>query len=259
MRKTKTEPTIVKKRKTSSKNNKTKKLDPTTKEVESLKKKLNISEKTSKKKKKEESPEVKAEKKRIHVEKISKKQEARLPNHIERINRKEAKGQPANKERFYVTNAKLLEELSKMPKGPDGKILEGAQASEEFGKMIKMIAERLTNHSNFKNYPFDLKQDMASYACFKCIQGIHNYNFEFKNAFAYFTTACYNAFVSTISKYYKDKNLKKDIAKKAIEKLESTSNINANKILSQFIKDYLGDLSDEDKNKKGKEEEDGQD
>ena len=195
----------------------------------------------SKRKKKEISSEEIKEKKRKHAEKILEKQESRLSEHIERVKNKERRGQPANKERFYVTNAKLLNELyiwrdSAPEDKKDQRII-----TEEFGKMIQMIAERLTNHSNFKNYTRELKQDMVSYACFKCIQGIHNYNFEFKNAFAYFTTACYNAFVSVISKYYKDKNLHKDLARRAIEKLEATQDINANKILTQFIKEYIGE------------------
>ena len=226
----------------SSKKQAKSKKDETKQEIESLKKKLN-GKKVSKKKK-EETKEQKVEKIRKHVEKVVKKQEERLPEHIERIKRKEEKGPAPNKERFYVTNAKLLNELyiwrdsAPAPKeGEEDKRI----ITEEFGKMIKMIAERLTNHSNFKNYSREMKQDMVSYAQFKCIQGIHNYNFEYKNAFAYFTTACYNAFVSEISKYYKRKNLDRDYAKFAIAKLEETADVNSSKILSQFLKEYLGE------------------
>lgn len=227
---------IASRKNLSSKKQNNAKKDETKKEVDSLKKKLN--------RKKEESKEQKIEKIRKHVEKVAKKQEERLPEHIERIKRKEEKGPAPNKERFYVTNAKLLNELyawrdsAPAPKeGEEDKRI----ITEEFGKMIKMIAERLTNHSNFKNYSREMKQDMVSYAQFKCIQGIHNYNFEYKNAFAYFTTACYNAFVSEISKYYKRKNLDRDYAKFAIAKLEETADVNSSKILSQFLKEYLGE------------------
>ena len=207
------------------------------------------------------------EKNKKHFEKIVKKQEARLTEHIKRVSAKEANGLASNTERFYVTNAKLLEQLNIWKES--GKILKKGQRydslgqiididgnvileednriiPEEFGKMILMIAQRLSNHSNFKNYSYDLKQDMISYACFKCMQGLKNYNFAFRNAFAYFTTACYNAFVSTITQYYKQINIKKKIAKKAIEKLESTADINASKVLSQFIKDYLNEDNQEE-------------
>jgi len=219
--------------------------DKTQEEVASLKERLNSDSSKKKSKKKRDRKTLSeaeiAEKKRLHSEKIVKKQEARLSQHIERVKNKEAKGQPANKERFYVTNAKLLNELYIWKNSAPEKRKDERIITEEFGKMIKMIAERLTNHSNFKNYPRELKQDMVSYACFKCIQGIRNYNFEYRNAFAYFTTACYNAFVSTISKYYKDKNLTRDLTRRAIEKLEATADINSSKILNQFVKEYLGE------------------
>lgn len=239
----------------SKKSSNAKKKDKTSEEVSALKKKLNSDASIQKKKKKEVSPEQKAEKKRKHVEKIVEKQKARLPEHIERIKRKEQKGQPANKERFYVTNVKLLEQLEIWKNTPPDK--DGIkQIPVEFGKMIQMIAERLTNHSNFKNYTREMKQDMVSYAKYKCFQGIGNYNFDYKNAFAYFTTACYNAFVSEISRYYKKKNLDRDVAKRALEKLESTADVNSSKILSQFLKDYLGeDIAAEETEEKKEENE----
>ena len=212
--------------------------------TESSAKSISTKKKSSSIKKKKESEEQITKKKKSHSEKVIKKQEERLPQHIERIKKKEAKGQPANKERFYVTNAKLLEELYKWrdsgPAPKEGE-KETRQVSEEFGKMIMMIADRLTNHSNFKNYPYDMKQEMKSYAQFKIMQGLHNYNFKYKNAFAYFTTACYNAFISTINAYYKKKNFEREYAKRSLEKLESTAEINSSKILNQFIRDYLGE------------------
>lgn len=208
------------------------KTDITKSEVDSLKAKLNPSSNDEK---------IKLQKKKQHQEAVLSKQKARLSQHIERVKNKEARGPAANKERFYVTNAKLLEELYIWRDSAPESRIDDRIITEEFGKMVKMIAERLTNHSNFKHYSRELKEDMVSYACFKCIQGIRNYNFEFKNAFAYFTTACYNAFISIINKYYKQKNLNRELAKRALQKLEATSNINSSKILNQFIKDYIGE------------------
>lgn len=205
--------------------------------VESLKKKL--SDKKNSRKKNLTEEELR-EKQLHHREKIVKKQEDRLDEHIKRVKRKEESASPNQKERFYVTNAKILEELDKL-KDKDGNIDPTKTPSEEFGKMILMIAKRLSNHSNFKNYPYEVKQDMISYACYKCIQGVRNYNFKFKNAFAYFTTACYNSFVSTVSAYYKQINIKKDLMKKAIEKLESTKDLNSSKVLNKFVREYLGE------------------
>lgn len=185
------------------------------------------------------TPEEIAEKKKKHQEKIAKKQAARLAKHIERVNSKEQTESPKRKERFYVTNAKLLEQLQIWHDSAED--VEARKIPEEFGKMILMIAKRLSNHSNFKNYPYDVKQDMVSYACFKCVQGIRNYNFNFKNAFAYFTTACYNAFISVVTAYYKHINIRKDLLKKALEKLESTKELNSSKALNNFLKEYIGE------------------
>lgn len=190
----------------------------------------------------QELEQQKVAKRKAHDLKIATKQQARLSEHIARIKRKEEKGPAHNKERFYVTNAKLLEELNKWK--DSAKNVDERVIPEEFGKMILMIAQRLSNHSNFKNYPRELKEDMVSYGCFKCIQGLKNYNFEFKNAFAYFTTACYNAFVSTVTKYYKQININRELTKKAIEKLESTNSINSSKILNKYVQEFLEEIGE---------------
>ena len=93
--------------------------------------------------------------------------------------------------------------------------------SEELGKMLIMIAERISNHSFFRNYTKELKEDMQMYALEKMISGMKNYNFKYKNAFAYFTKACFNAFKTQLSKHYKQVNIKRDCAKRAMMRLES--------------------------------------
>lgn len=59
--------------------------------------------------------------------------------------------------------------------------------SEKFGCMMMTIAQKVSNHSFFRNYPLELKQDMAAYAYEKIIKGLFNYSFRFTNAFAYLT------------------------------------------------------------------------
>lgn len=41
------------------------------------------------------------------------------------------------------------------------------------------------------------------YAYEKLITGLPNYNFKYTNAFAYLSQVCFNAFKTTLSKYYK--------------------------------------------------------
>lgn len=62
---------------------------------------------------------------------------------------------------------------------------------------------------------------MMGYAYEKLITGLPNYNFKYKNAFAYFSQVCFNAFKTTLSKYYKQINIKRSLTKKAIVELNT--------------------------------------
>lgn len=113
------------------------------------------------------------------------------------LKEKEARdSNPYNKERYYVTNAELLEELVKWRdsnKEEEQKVLAAGGKinyterviSEKLGFMFMELAKKITNHSSFRNYPIEIKQDMCSYAYEKMITGLPNYNFNYTNAFAY--------------------------------------------------------------------------
>ena len=59
--------------------------------------------------------------------------------------------------------------------------IHGRVMSEKFGRMIMMIAQRLSNHSYFRNYSTELKEDCQSYSYEKIIKGLFNYKFDRKN------------------------------------------------------------------------------
>lgn len=168
---------------------------------------------------------------------LEEKQEIALAKHKERIKKSQDKVTDTSK--FFCTNKTLMAELIKWRDSAEK--VEDRVISEDFGKMILQIATKLTNHSSFRNYNADLKQEMISYACFKIIQGLKNYNFNFENPFAYLTQAAWNAFVSVCAKYYKQLNLKKDLIKKMSVQLETTTGVNQNKIMNSYIKKYLGE------------------
>ena len=153
---------------------------------------------------------------------------------------KRAKGElePKNKDRFYCTNKELQAELIKWrdsAEKPEDRIL-----SEELGKMIIAIGNKLLNHSSFKNYSKELKEDMCSLYYCKLIKGLKNYNFAFNNPFAFFTQAAWNSFLIVIGKHYKHINIKKDLMKKLSQELETYAGISANSALNKCIKSYLG-------------------
>ena len=53
--------------------------------------------------------------------------------------------------------------------------------------MLIAIGTKLLNHSNFRNYPKEVKEDMLMFGIEKIIKGLKNYNFAFNNPFAWST------------------------------------------------------------------------
>ncbi len=144
----------------------------------------------------------------------------------------------------YVTNKQLLEELEKWRDSGDG-ITKPRVISEQLGKYFLMIAERLTNHSSWKNYSKDIHTDMIGHACFKMIQGIDNYNFAFSNPFAYFTRTAWNAFLAVVGKYYRYLNFKRDAFRDAVERLDMNGVLVSKIIRNPYDSDSTDDISDE--------------
>lgn len=168
---------------------------------------------------------------------LEQKQEMKLK--IQKQREKEKAGiEPTNKERFYCKNKDLIAELEKWrdsAEKPEDRII-----SEELGKMIIAVGQKMLNRSEFRNYSKELKEDMLGMFELKLIRGLKNYNFKFNNPFAFFTTAAWNAFLTVISKYYKQQNIKKDLMTKLAQELQTYTGINPASSLSKCIKSYLG-------------------
>lgn len=180
------------------------------------------------------SPEEKAEKKQ-------KKTAEKLK--IQKQRQAAAEQNPKSEERFYVTNKALMAEMIKWRDSAER--VEDRVISEELGKMIIEIATRMTNHSRFRYYGQDLKSDMISYSCFKIVQGLKNYNFAFKNVFAYMTQAVYNACLGVCAKHYKQMNIKRELLKNSLSQVECAPGVDQNKIINSYIKTYLGESDEE--------------
>lgn len=172
---------------------------------------------------------------------LAEKQALKLKAQREKQAARKARGElePKNKERFYCTNKEMQAELIKWrdsAEEPENRVI-----SEELGKMFMAIGNRFLNHSNFRNYTKELKEDMLSYFYLKIIKGLKNYNFEFNNPFAFVTMAARNAFLTIIAKHYKHMNIKKELMKKMAADLEAYSGISPNTSLNKCIRQYLGD------------------
>ena len=170
---------------------------------------------------------------------LAEKQEIKLQRQKERQAKKIAAGElePKNKDRFYCTNKDLQAELIKWrdsAEKPEDRII-----SEELGKMMIMIADKLLNHSSFRNYPLEVKQDLRGIGLCKLIRGLKNYNFKFNNAFAYFTQALWNSYITGLTKHYKQINIKRELMKKLFEEIETYSGIDPRSSLNRCIKAYI--------------------
>ena len=116
--------------------------------------------------------------------------------------------------------------------------IHGRVMSEKFGRMIMMIAQRLSNHSYFRNYSTELKEDCQSYSYEKIIKGLFNYKFKYTNAFAYLTQSCFNSFKSILSKHYQQINIKRSVTKRAIDTLEY--NLPGSSMSKSLIRQFEG-------------------
>lgn len=123
-------------------------------------------------------------------------------------------------------------------------VVEDREISDAIGQMMMKIGRKLSNHSNFRNYPAELKEDMVFFGVQKLVRGLKNYNFKFSNPFAWFSQAFYNAFLTVIYKHYKQMNIKKDLMKKLSMELESFNGIDPRSSLNKAIKQFLGEEFD---------------
>lgn len=165
------------------------------------------------------------------------KQAAKLKIQKERQALKKNNPSPKNESRYYCTSAQLHEELLKWKNS--AKNVEDRVISDEFGKMLIMIADKMLNRSEFRNYPKELKEDAKGFFFVKAIKGLKNYNFDFSNAFAYFSTCAWNAYVTVIARHYKQQNIRRDIMKQMLSELETYSGIDPQSSLNNYLKQYI--------------------
>ena len=165
------------------------------------------------------------------------KQAVKLKIQKERQAQKKNKLTPSNESRYYCTSAELHDELVKWKNS--AKNIKDRVISDKFGKMLIMIADKMLNRSEFRNYPKELKEDAKGFFFVKAIKGLKNYNFDFSNAFAYFSTCAWNAYVTVITRHYKQQNIRRDIMKQMLSELETYSGIDPQSSLNNYLKQYI--------------------
>ena len=144
------------------------------------------------------------------------------------------------KQKHYCKNADLLREVLKYR--------ETGVISEQLGEYLRNIAWHLTGHSNFRQYPFSLKEDFVSAALVKMVKGIAKFNPDkSNNPFAYFTQICWNSFIYSCKEYYKQINIKKSVLENYLITAQTMEKIDPNSLVEMFINNLLDHNDKKDK------------
>ena len=138
-----------------------------------------------------------------------------------------------------MSNADLLAELVKWR--DSNKKVEKRQPSEYLGKMILDIATHYMGHPDYVRYSKEIKEDIISQSCVRCLNALPKYNFAFTNPFAYFTQICWSCAMTYLKDYYDDLNFKRQLVKDNLEKAkEEMPGINIDKSYMEFLKTMIG-------------------
>ena len=115
--------------------------------------------------------------------------------------------------------------------------------SDELGKMFMVMIDHILGHSNFRNYAYDLKEEMKCHALLMLVKYSHNcdaYQRDSRQTFNYITTIIMNACKQILIKYYKQQNLQRELEQMYINTMESAYGV---KINSEFLDNFKMDIN----------------
>ena len=135
------------------------------------------------------------------------------------------------KARKDYIDRKLLQQLMRDYK-------DTGRISEELGQIFIKMTDHILCHSNFRNYPHSLKEEMKGYALLLLIKYSHNcdaYQRDARQTFNYITTIIFNACKQILIKHYKQQNLQRELEEQYLDMMQSTYGI---KINSEFLDNF---------------------
>ena len=107
--------------------------------------------------------------------------------------------------------------------------------------MILDIATHYMGHPDYVRYSKEIKEDIISQSCIRCLNALPKYNFAFTNPFAYFTQICWSCAMTYLKDYYDDLNFKRQLVKENLERAkEEMPGINIDKSYMEFLKTMIG-------------------
>jgi hypothetical protein len=99
----------------------------------------------------------------------------------------------------FVDNKTFINLLVIYNNNPDS--LEGKKAYEKIGKILILIANKLSQSGSFRQYSPDIKEEMIQDSIYMMIKNLKHYNHEaFSNPFSFFTTIAFNIFRQHLNK-----------------------------------------------------------
>lgn len=116
----------------------------------------------------------------------------------------------------YLEPEDLARELMKsMPPNPP---------TEELCRMLRSIAEHMCGDPRYVGYSKEMHEDMCSAALIKCLKNVKNFDpAKGASSFNYFSRCCEHAFWYELSKYYRQKNVQRQMLLDYADKIQAVS------------------------------------
>lgn len=100
---------------------------------------------------------------------------------------------------------------------------EAGRCTERLGQMFMTVADHVTGCANFRRYPNAVKEDMKSLALLKLVKSVDTADLERFNAkqiFNYVSRTVWTAFLTELSKHYRQINIKRELTKMMLEQAD---------------------------------------
>lgn len=102
----------------------------------------------------------------------------------------------------------------------------GLQPSKRYGEIMMTLTSMLKCHKSYSRYPTEVKNDMEIYAWEKLIRALKTVKLgdggmeDQKRVFNYMYRTVWNAFLTTVMKFYKQQNIKRKLFAEYLDRQE---------------------------------------
>ena len=99
------------------------------------------------------------------------------------------------------------------------KSVEAGQCTEKLGEMFLTLTDHMLRSPNFNRYPKEVKEDLRGHAIVKLMKSLMTVNLAFTphQIFNFATRSAYTAFLSELSRHYRQANIKRAVTRKYLE------------------------------------------